>query len=229
MPMLTLTLLLVATELKPMMTILGKAVVVGDFTQSNLDKKTYKVQQGTRWSISKGILVGEASTAEYQQSKKDHKGLEPRLLILKAPQNFAAEFKLRFVGGKIARTGPFIEFGHHKARVHFATNGISLLGEKESITLSKSDTTKLELGKWYHVYAEQKGEEVVVQIDGTTTLFGKHESFAKQNESGSFGLGIAGTVGGKVEISQLAVWSVGESVQSGWDSLREKLSAPKDK
>ena len=91
---------LVAGDLEPLMSQPDKVVLREDFSKSKkLDKAVWRARQGTRWAMEDGVLRGRPSSPEYQARKADHKGLEPRLSIPAAPQEFIIEFSIRIVGG----------------------------------------------------------------------------------------------------------------------------------
>lgn len=210
--------------LKPLMTLPAELVFELPKESATLAKEIYGVRQSTRWSLSEGILSGAPSTPEFQASRKDHKGLEPRIAFVKTPQDFAASFRIRFSGGTFTKLPPFIEFGHHKARFSFGRESISLDADSGAAKLGSSSAAKFEDGHTYEVYAEQRGEDVLLQVDGQCTLFGSHPSLKTPTAKGAAGLGICGTNGGKVEISELRIWSIRDGEQPGWPALRRKLA-----
>lgn len=210
--------------LKPLLTVPDQTVLREDYaTPKPLTKGVYAQRQGTRWTIEDGVLRGRESSPEFQAKKKDHFGYEPRLSIPACPQEFAIQFDVRVTGGKSTGIVPFVEFGHHLARVAWPNGGgASLVADGESVQLAAAPNFKLESGRWYRALAEIKGEEFVIQFAGGPTLYGKHASFARQKD----GFGVCGTQGGTVELDNLTVWSVKPEVQAGWEKTRAALPAP---
>lgn len=213
--------------LKPVMVQPEKVTLKDDFSSVKTLAKggAYAALQGTRWVIADGVLRGQPSSPEYQASKKDHKGLEPRVAISAPAGDFMAEFSVRFIGGQPTGIVPFIEFGHHCGRITWAGGGgAKLVADGESVQLAEAKEFKIESGKWYHVLAEVKGDELVVQFEGGPTLYGKHASLAAEKTKPA--VGVTGGVGGTVEIDNVTIWSIKPEAQKGWAEAREKLPKP---
>ena len=210
--------------LKPLLTVPDQVVLREDYaTAKALTKDTYVQRQGTRWTIADGVLRGIPSSAEFQAKKKDHFGYEPRISIPKCPQEFAIQFDVRFIGGQPTAIVPFVEFGHHIARVAWAGGGgAKVVADTETVQVATAPNFKIESGKWYRALAEIKGDELVVQFANGPTLYGKHESFTGKKD----GFGVAGTKGGTVELDNVTVWSVKPELQSTWANTRAGLPKP---
>ena len=210
--------------LKPLLTIPDQVVLREDYaTPKPLTKDTYSQRQGTRWTIADGVLRGIPSSAEFQAKKKDHFGYEPRISIPKCPPQFAIQFDVRFIGGQPTAIVPFIEFGHHIARVAWAGGGgAKLVADTESVQVASAPDFKIESGKWYRALAEVKGDEVVIQFANGPTLYGKHASFTGKND----GFGVAGPRGGTVELDNVTIWSVKPEASSTWAKTRDGLPKP---
>jgi hypothetical protein len=171
--------------------------------------------------VAGAAVVGGVS----QAAKSDHKGYEPRTSVPKTPQEFVAEFSVRFLEGEETSVVPFVEFGHHVCRVKFsAEEGTVILADGESVKVAEAADFKYEPGKWYHGLAEMKGEEFVIQFAGGPTLYAKHACFAEVTQSGGNGLGIAGPKGGRVEVDDVKIWTIEEGEeQEGWKKAREAI------
>ncbi len=222
--LLTLSVAANATDLKPLMAQPDKVVQQNDFsTAGAIDKAEWGPRQGTQWAIEDGVLRGKPSTPEYQAKRKDHFGYEPRVSAPKTPQGFILEFSVRFEGGSETPIVPFIEFGHHICRLHLTKDGAQMVADHESVKVAESKELKFEPGKWYHLLAEMKGDEVVVQFADGPTLYAKHESFTKPTESGGSGLGIAGPKGGAAELDNVTIWSIKPEAQATWATERDSL------
>ncbi len=210
-----------------LMTVPDKVVISSSsLTNAELPKSVWAARQGTRWSFASGIVTGQPSTPEYQASRKDHKGTEPRLALPATPQDFAAEFDVQFSGGSFSKLAPFIEFGHHKARFSFTKDALTLDADSGKAKLGSTTKMKFVPEHWYRVVAEQSGEDVLIQVDGVK-LFGTHPSLKEKTVKGAAGLGFCGTQGGKLELKNLIVWSVRPDLQPTWPTLRESLLSPK--
>ena len=207
--------------LKPLLAVPNQIVLREDFAAPKpLEKATYSMRQGTRWTIADGVLRGIPSSAEFQAKKKDHFGYEPRISIPACPQEFVIQFDVRFVGGSATAIVPFVEFGHHVARVTWAGGGgAKLIADSETVQLAAAPEFKIESGKWYRALAEIKGDEFVIQFAGGPTLHGKHASFAGKKD----GFGVAGNKGGTVELDNVTVWSVRPENNAGWAATRAGL------
>jgi hypothetical protein len=213
-----------AADLQLLLAVPDQIVLQDDFSKSRpLDKKAWAKRQGTQWAVEDGVLRGKPSTPEFQASKKDHQGLEPRLSAPITPAQFIAKFSVRFVGGSETAIVPFVEFGHHVCRLRFTKNGAELLADGESTKVAESKDLKFEPGKWLHVLAEMKGNEFVIQFDGGPTLYAKHACFAKPVPSGGNGLGLAGPKDGIVELDNVTLWSIKPDAQPSWASKRDAL------
>jgi hypothetical protein len=208
-----------APALKPLMAVPDKIVMQDDFSKAGtFNKQQWGARQGTQWVVEEGVLRGKPSTPEYQASRKDHFGYEPRISAPVTPPQFIAQFSVRFIGGAETAISPFIEFGHHVCRLRLSKDGMELLADGDSVRVAESKDLKFEPGKWYHALAEMKGGEFVIQFAGGPTIHAKHESFAKAPARGGNGLGIAGTKGGTVEIDDVTLWSIKADEQPGWSA-----------
>lgn len=213
-------------DLKPILAVPDQVVLEDDFSRPNpLKKGDWQKRQGTRWAVDKGVLRGQQSSAEFQASKKDHFGYEPRLSIPATPPEFVAAFSFRFMDGSETAIVPFIEFGHHVCRVRFSKEGTILLSEGETMKVAESKDFVWESGKWYHAMAEMKGGRFVMQIADGPTLYAQRDSFAKAPTSGGNGFGIAGPKKGFVELDDLTIWTVKSKDQPGWSKRVSEFPA----
>jgi hypothetical protein len=209
--------------LKPIMTIPGEVAVQDDFSKkAPLDKSVWKPHQATRWSVEDGVLRGIESTEETQARKKHHRGLEPRLSCPATPPEFAAEFSVRFSEGEPTVIVPFVEFGHHIARIRFREEGVDLLADHETLQVAAAPEFKWESGRWYVCLAELKGDEFVIQFEDGPTLYARYPGFAEPVSSGGSGLGIAGPRHGIAELDNVTIRTiVGE--HPDWPETRAAL------
>jgi hypothetical protein len=211
-------------NLAPLLAVPDRVVLQEDYaTPKPLDAKVYSQRQGTRWKIEDGVLRGRPSSPEFQAKKKDHQGLEPRISIPACPRDFVVRFDVRFIGGEKTPRFPFVEFGHHVARLAWSNGGdAALLAENETVQLATYPGFKVEPGKWYHALAEIEGEELVIQFAGGPTVYARQKSFDQEKS----GFGVCGTRGGTVELDNVTLWSVKKDPQPGWEAARAKLPPP---
>lgn len=211
-------------ELKPLLAIPDSIAFKSDFSDPvPLKRETWQQRQHTRWKIEDGVLRGIPSTIEFQKSQSHHQGLEPRISCPATPSEFVAKFSIRFIGGSETSIAPFVEFGHHIARIKFSETGVSLIADGESVKLDEDVTFTYHSGKWYHALAELKGDEFVIQFAYGPTLYAKHPRFAQPVTSGGAGFGVAGTRGGTVEIDNLTLWAIQERPNENWTSTRTRI------
>lgn len=226
-----------ATDLKPLMLIPGDKVFRDDFSQPRELKASnpkaaelgaWNPNQGTQWKVVDGVLRGEASTPAYQASHDTHKGVHPRIVLTKTPAEYLLQFSFRLVDGKPFVAGerkavpPFIEMGHHIARLTWGANGAMLLADGDTLQVDAAPDFKLEPGKWYTVLIERRADEVVVQFQDGPTFRGKHASYVKDPHAVMLG----GLEAGHMEIDNVTVWSPKEGTQQGWESFVKAHPAP---
>ena len=211
-------------SLKPFMAVPNKVVFQSDFSKAKkLDKDELMIRQGTRWEIADGVLKGQESSKEYQAAREHHYGYEPRLSVPVTPKESITSFSFRFIGGEEGSVVPFIEFGHHHARIKFTSDqGSWLLSDGEVFKVAEAKDFNFEAGKWYHALAECKGKEFVFQIKDGPTFYAKRDNYA---EAINHYLGICGTKHGKVELDNLTIWSIKEETQSDWDKKAASFPA----
>lgn len=211
-------------SLQPLMATEGEIAIQNDFSNSTPLRRTeWQKRQGTRWAIKNGVLQGRPSTKEYQTSKPHHKGLEARVSCPITPHEFIATFSVRFLDGAETRIVPFIEFGHHIVRIKFSKSGISLVADGETLLLDEAKDFHYRPGHWYHILAEMKDEEFVIQFANGPTLYARHPSFKQPATKGGVGLGIAGPWGGRVELDSLTMWHILEDEQPNWRDTQKAM------
>lgn len=211
-------------DLQPLLAQPGKIVLQNDFSKSGpVDRETWGPRQGTQWKIEDGVLRGRPSTPASREGKKNHLGLEPRVSAPGTPAQFIARFSVRFTEGEATAVSPFVEFGHHVCRLRLGKEGAELLVDGESLKMGESTALKYEPGRWYHMLAELKGNEFVLQVAGGPVFHATHDCLAKPNPSGGNGLGIAGPKEGMVEIDNVTLWNVLPQPQPGWAATQAKL------
>jgi hypothetical protein len=228
-----------ATELRPQLLIPDKVVFADDFSQPRELKAVaakspqvgaWNPNQGTRWKVADGVLKGEASSTEYQASHETHKGVHPRIVLTKTPADYVLKFSLRLIDGKPFVAGqrksvpPFVEIGHHIARVTWGENGAMLLADGDTLQVDVAKDFKLETGKWVTVMVESRADEVFVQFQDGATFYGKHPTY--QSELHAVMLG--GLEAGHMEVDDVTVWSIKEGDQPSWAATRKARPATKE-
>lgn len=226
----------VAAELKPLMLIPGDIVFSDDFSQPREIKATnpkaaevgaWNPNQGTQWKVADGVLRGEASTAAYQAAHDTHKGVHPRIVLTKTPAEYLLQLSFRLVDGKPFVAGerksvpPFIEMGHHIARVTWGANGAMLLADGDTLQVDAAPDFKPEAGKWHTILIERRADEVVVQFQDGPTFHGKHASYVKDPHAVMLG----GLEAGHLEIDDVTVWLPKEGTQPGWEAFKKARKA----
>jgi len=228
-----------AEEFKPQMLIPDQVVFADDFSAPRelkaLPAKSPQVgawnpNQGTRWKVADGVLRGEASSPEFQASHDTHKGVHPRIVLTKTPADYVLKFSLRLIDGKPFVAGerksvpPFIEIGHHIARITWGENGAMLLADGDTLQLDVAKDFKLEPGKWYAVMVERRADEVFVQFRDGPSFYGKHPTYKSELHAVMLG----GLEAGHMEVDDVTVWSVKEGAQPTWAATLKARPATKE-
>lgn len=231
--------LLQAGELTPLWLVPDQKIFADDFSQVRelkaLPAKSPAVgdwnpNQGTRWKIVDGVLRGEASSAEYQAAHETHKGVHPRIVLTRTPAEYVLKFSMRLVDGKpfVAdqrrSIPPFIEIGHHIARVTWGVNGAMLLADGDTLQLDAAPSFGPKVGSWLTVLVERRADEVCVQFQDGPTFHGKHPSYRSDLHAVMLG----GLEAGHLEIDDVTVWSVKSGEQPGWAAWLQQHPAPKE-
>lgn len=228
-----------AADLKPQLLIPDKVLFADDFSQPRELKAVaaksplvgaWNPNQGTRWKVADGVLKGEASTAEFQASHETHKGVHPRIVLTKTPADYVLKFSMRLIDGKPFVAGlrksvpPFIEIGHHIARITWGENGAMLLAAGDSLQLDVAKDFKLEPGKWVTVMVERRADEVFVQFQDGPSFYGKHPTYKSELHAVMLG----GLEAGHMEVDDVTVWSIKEGDQPTWAAALKARPATKE-
>jgi hypothetical protein len=154
------------SPLKPLLAIPDKTVLQEDYSQpKKLAAEIYSIRQGTQWAIEDGVLRGRPSPPEYQAKKEDHQGLESRISIPACPHDFIIQFDVRFLGGEPTPRFPFLEFGHHMARLTWSNGEI----KGEEIVIQFADGLTI-YGKHASLDNEKSGFGIAGTKGGTVEL-----------------------------------------------------------
>ncbi len=212
-----------AGDIQPAMAEKDAVVLQNDFSESGkLPKKTWQPRQHTRWAAGEGVFHGRESTAEYQASRSDHQGFEPRLMLRNLPDDYIIDYRFRILSGEYTAIGAFLEFGHHRARLSFHADGAALTygGLKSHVTLDSKPGFKLEEGRWYRVLGEVKGDEVLIRFERGPTFYGTHPEITGEKD----GFGICGLRGGAMDLDDVTVWGVKPDERRSWSKVRAELT-----
>jgi len=228
-----------AADLRPQLLIPDKVLFADDFSQARGLKAVaakspqvgaWNPNQGTRWTVADGVLKGEASSAEYKAAHDTHKGVHPRIVLTKTPADYVLKFSLRLVDGKPFVAGqrksvpPFIEIGHHIARITWGENGAMLLADGDTLQVDVAKDFKLEPGRWYVVMVERRADEVFVQFQDGPSFYGKHPTYKSELHAVMLG----GLEAGHMEVDDVTVWSIKEGDQPTWPATVKARPATKE-
>ena len=216
----------IADELKPLMVQIDGSVFGSDFSQPDGKLADFVPRKSTQWAIEDGVLRGREASKNYQL-KKGY-GKNARVIVRPGPaDNFAVRCSFRFLHGEENPVVPFIEFGHSICRFRFGSKGLVCLADKQSIKVAEYPEVIYEPGKWYHILAEIKGQDVVLQFRDGPVCFATHPSFAKRRPGvAKKSPGFGGPRYGMVEIDNISIWSCKEAHQPGWEKKRATFQLP---
>jgi hypothetical protein len=223
-----------AADLAPRWLVPDQVIFSDDFAQPRGELKVnrrdqpdapWQPNQGTRWTVTDGVLRGQASSADYQAKHDTHKGVHPRIVLSKTPEKYVLRLSMRlidgipFEAGKRRSVAPFIEIGHHVRRVTWDVNGATLLADGDTTQLANDKGFKLVPGKWETLMIERRDDEVLVQFADGPVFHGRHPSYVTDPHAVMLGDLEAGTM----EIDNVTLWSVKDSTQAEWAAFASKL------
>ena len=178
--------------------------------------------QGTQWKVTAGVLRGEPSTAAFQAAHETHKGVHPRIVLTKTPASYVLRCSFRLLDGlpydpaKRRSVPPFLEIGHHVARITWNEHGATLLADHDTLVVDAAKDFRLSPGQWYTVLVERRDDEVLVQFQDGPSFYAKHPTYRSDLHAVMFG----GLEAGHMEIDDVTVWSVKPGEQTGWPAWR---------
>lgn len=231
----------VNAELTPKLLVADQLLVEDEFAD---EARTFKVKdakkidkvgvfipkQNTQWTTKGGVLFGKPSTPENQASKKDHKGVHPRMVMTMPKDGFILKFAFKINSGidplastKKKLTVSFFELGHHVARLQQSGKGLVLLADLDQLIVAQDESFTYEQNKWYQVMVERIGNEIFIQIDQGPVFYGKHDSLANPPDHHWM---ITGWQDGEMEVDHVKVWSVKPEKNKLWSEVQSKLPAP---
>ncbi len=164
------------------------------------------------WKVSEGVLTGA-------ELEKDHHGAVVRT-NLELPDTFVLSFDFKFDGAKTLHCS-FNGKGHI-CRVTLTPKGFSMKGEVDkkdandkaaNIAQVKQD---YEVGKWYSMIVEVRGEHFLARTDEKHAGYGAHAKVARAKNN--FGFPIGGVSG---SVRNVRVWKA--QANPDWDSARKAL------
>jgi hypothetical protein len=178
--------------------------------------------QGTQWKVTAGVLRGEASTAAFQAAHETHKGVHPRIVLTKTPADYVLRCSFRLLDGipydpmKRRSVAPFLEIGHHVARLTWNEQGATLLADHDTLVVDAAKDFRLVPGRWYTVLVERRADEVLVQFQDGPSFYAQHPTYRSDLHAVMFG----GLEAGHMEIDDVTVWSVKPGEQPDWAAWR---------
>ena len=150
--------------------------------------------------------------------------------ILTLPQDYAVSLRFKFpappAGSKSKAPYVFFECGHHAVRLYTGKDGTRLvLGhvltkDKENV-YGQSDA-KLETGRWYRLFVENQGDEVVFQIGDKLRFRASHESIKQKRSGFQINAWRPGIV-----IDDLHIWAVTPKKLAAWPETRKTIPTRK--
>ncbi|MCM8530038.1 MAG: hypothetical protein NE330_02665 [Lentisphaeraceae bacterium] len=219
-----------AVEQGPKMMAQGEVILESDFTDANaLTKANFQTRKETHHSIEDGKLKLISPKMAYKGNPPEKSKWADATMSRMAfkdviPQDYAVSFRFKANEPKDEKAKRkvsfFFEFGHRCVRLEMKTEGTQLLimnhltGHKNYIVLEEKKDFKLTTGQWYDVFAEIKGEEILVQVNDKT-FYGKHELIKKTRPKAlQFNNGGAG-----FDLDHIKLWKAG-SFNSDWQKER---------
>lgn len=189
-----------------------------------IDQSLARPLWGSPWIHVDGLLRGSPSPPEVQAAKPNHNGANPRLIFTKTPDEYFAEFSIRFIGGEDENDKglPLIDLGHHISALTLGGDkGLRLTINRHSSLVAHDKTFRLDDGKTYEFIIEVKGAETLVRIKDGPTLYATNDFLFGQKRT----IGLAGAMQGTIEIDEFSIWTVKDDFQSDWEERRKTLSS----
>jgi len=227
-----------AEDLPNKMVDLGDIILKTDLSNAEkLTKQNFQVRKETKYAVKDGVLkltppklaYGDKPPAKSKWAASTMSRMAFKEVI---PQDYAVSFKFKLnkapEGFKVKKYSFFFEFGHRCVRLQQGQDGTKLLimnhlmkEEPQEKLLMKNESFRLEPEKWYKVFAEIKGEEIIVQVNDKV-FYGK-DSLIKNERPKAFQLNCGGA---GFELDDVTVWKVG-SFKKSWDELRKTFAQTK--
>lgn len=207
----------------------GKVIFEADFDDGvNPDKSAWQLRKST-WTTKKGILrgVNNGGNGPFIRLKsKENGGPLPEDYIIKF--SFMIETLPALDDQARKRVHPKLSLGHRFSFGHYAAKyqwrgdkGMDLaIGHGHAI---QDERFRIEKGKWYHVTAEIRGDEILVSFKDGPSYYMQHDHFRSKPAGFEFFTHI--TEAGYLD--NIRVWSLGQGTQSGWEELKAKIADSK--
>ena len=221
-----------AVEQSPKMIELGEALLETDFSDgSALTKENFQTRKETHKEFTDGKLSFIPPKIAYkgnppEKSKWAASSFSRMAFINVIPQDYCFSFSFQIHAPQDEkdkkRTSFFFEFGHRYVRLEMNPEGTKLLImnrlSEEYIILDEQKDVQLLPGKEYAVFAEIKGEEVLVQLNDKT-FYGKHELIKKTRPASLQ----VNNNGAGFDIDYVKIWQAG-AFKKEWSETQKQFS-----
>ena len=235
---LSMALSLTAAELNFMMFEPGELILETDFAdKSKLTKQNFQTRKETRHQVNDGVLTltppkiayGDKPPAKSKWAASSMARMAFKEII---PQDYAVSFTFTAQKGQVGQVKKnkysfFFEFGHRCVRLHMDPSGSKLLimnhlmkEEPQEKVLDQKEL-KLIPGQSYQVFAEIKGEEIIVKVD--EQVFYGRDPLIKNERPKAFQInnGGAGFI-----LDDVRIWHAGE-FKADWSKKRQQFISKK--
>lgn len=214
-----------AHEVETKFLIPGEPIFKADFNDGkNPGKPIWQLRKST-WEVHDGVLRGVNAGGNgpfIRLQSKENGGLLPNDYIIKfsfktetakdVPENQRRKIHPKY------SIGHRFSFGHYAAKYQWrGEDGMDLvIGHGHAL---QDDRFHIEKGKWYHVTAEIRGNQVLVWFQDGPAYFMQHDHFRDELNRWEFFTHIT-EVG---YLDDVQVWSAGTKNRAGWEELKTAI------
>ena len=205
----------------------GELIFKADFDDGrDPGKPNWQLRKST-WEVRDGVLRGCNAGGNgpfIRLQSKQNGGVLPNEYILKfsfmtetakdVPENQRRKIHPKY------SIGHRFSFGHYAAKYQWrGEQGMDLaIGHGHAL---QDDGIRIEKGKWYHVTAEIKGNEILVWFKDGPAYYMQHDHFSHQLNRWEFFTHIS-EIG---FLDNLQVWSLGQGIQSDWETTQSQIKS----
>ena len=203
----------------------GTPIFAEDFeSKSTFEKPTWFLRKSD-WCVEDGVLRGTNAGGNgpfIRLQSKENGGPLPENYIMtfsfKIEEN--AKEKKSNKHHESYSSGHRFSFGHYAAKFQWRPDtGMDLnIGHGDAL---QDDRFYIEKGKWYHVTAEIRGDEILVWFKDGPAYFMQHDHFRSKPAGWEFFTHIS-EIG---YLDNLNVWSLGDEESPGWSGLRAEIAS----
>lgn len=213
------------TEIETKFLIPDKMIFQADFDEGeNPGKPNWQLRK-SNWEIFNGALRGVNAGGNgpfIRFHSKQNGGVLPedyiiRFSFMTETRKDIAEKDRRKIHPKYS-IGHRFSFGHYAAKYQWrGEQGMDLaIGHGHAI---EDKRFHIEKGRWYHVTAEIRGDEILVWFQDGPAWYMQHDHFRSKPQGFEFFTHI--TEAGYLD--NLEVWSLAEGTQSGWEKQKAAI------